>query len=172
MSHDLRIAAESALVYVAQLRNAGPVVNEDALAALELGARRMDFIGMKFQFADDIRGAYARAADTTLKNGARDLGDVSGINGRMQDLRDGYGLTRELFEAAWLRENRPYWLQNVLARYDMAMQLWISRAERFAAARSEMARTKKLPGFDAAGIPAPLPPSAAPAPASAAPKLR
>jgi len=172
VSHDLRIAAESALVYVAQLRNAGPVVNEDALAALELGARRMDFIGMKFQFADDIRGAYARAADTTLKNGARDLGDVSGINGRMQDLRDGYGLTRELFEAAWLRENRPYWLQNVLARYDMAMQLWISRAERFAAARSEMARTKKLPGFDAAGIPAPLPPSAAPAPASAAPKLR
>jgi len=151
------------MVYVAQLRNAGPVVNEDALAALELGARRMDFIGMKFQFADDIRAAYARAADTTLKNGTRDLGDVSGTNGRMQDLRDGYGLTRELYQAAWLRENRPYWLQNVLAKYDMAMQLWIARAERFAAARSEMARTKKLPGFEAVGIPAPLPASSAPA---------
>lgn len=163
VAHDLRIAAESAMVYVAQLRNAGPVVNEDALAALELGARRMDFIGMKFQFADDIRAAYARAADTTLKNGTRDLGDVSGTNGRMQDLRDGYGLTRELYQAAWLRENRPYWLQNVLAKYDMAMQLWIARAERFAAARSEMARTKKLPGFEAVGIPAPLPASSAPA---------
>ncbi|HET9683044.1 MAG TPA: beta-N-acetylhexosaminidase [Gemmatimonadaceae bacterium] len=163
VAHDLRIAAESAMVYVAQLRNAGPVVNEDALAALELGARRMDFIGMKFQFADDIRAAYARAADTTLKNGTRDLGDVSGTNGRMQDLRDGYGLTRELYQAAWLRENRPYWLQNVLAKYDMAMHLWIARAERFAAARSEMARTKKLPGFEAVGIPAPLPASSAPA---------
>lgn len=154
------------MVYVAQLRNAGPAVNDDALAALELGARRMDFIGMKFQFADDIRNAYAHAADTTVKNGTRELGDVSGANGRLQDLRDGYGLTRELYQAAWLRENRPYWLQNVLTRYDMAMQLWIGRAERFAAARSEMSRTKKLPSFEWVGIPAPLAPPAAPAPAT------
>lgn len=172
VTHDLRIAAESAMVYVAQLRNAGPVVNEQALEALELGARRMDFIGMKFQFADDIRAAYAKAADTTIKNGTRDLGDVSGVNGRMQDLRDGYGLTRELYQAAWLRENRPYWLQNVLAKYDMAMQLWIARAERFAAARSEMARTKKLPGFDWVGIPAPMTAVTPPAPSSAPPARR
>jgi hypothetical protein len=171
VTHDLRIAAESAMVYVAQLRNAGPTVNEDALAALELGARRMDFIGMKFQFADDIRNAYAHAADTTMKNGTRELGDISGANGRLQDLRDGYGLTRELYEAAWRRENRPYWLQNVLARYDMAMQLWIGRAERFAAARSEMSRTTRLPSFEAAGIPAPLP-VAAPAAAAAPPARR
>jgi hypothetical protein len=80
-------------------------------------------------------------------------------------MRDGYGLIRELYEAAWLRENRPYWLQNNLARYDMAMQLWIGRAERFAAARSEMSRTKKLPSFEWVGIPAPLPAPAATAPA-------
>jgi hypothetical protein len=173
VTHDLRVAAESAMVYVAQLRNAGgPVVNESALAALELGARRMDFIGMKFQFADDIRNAYAHAADTTLKNGTRELGDISGANGRLQDMRDGYGLIRELYQAAWLRENRPYWLQNNLARYDMAMQLWIGRAERFAAARSEMSRTKKLPGFDAVGIPAPLPAPATPAPPAPPPARR
>ncbi|MEP6730242.1 MAG: family 20 glycosylhydrolase, partial [bacterium] len=66
-SHDLRIAAESALVYVAQLRAAGQVVNADALDALELGARRLDLIGMKFQFADDIRRSYGNAADTTRR---------------------------------------------------------------------------------------------------------
>jgi hexosaminidase len=154
-THELRVAAESALVYVAQLRAAGPVANEDALSALELGARRMDFIGMKFQFADDIRNAYAHASDSTRKDGMRELGDVSGVNGRMQDLRDGYGLTRELYEAAWRRENRPYWLQNVLAKYDLAMQLWLSRADSFAQTRSEASRTKRLPGFEAAGIPAP-----------------
>jgi hexosaminidase len=168
-SHDLRVEAESAMVYVAQLRTAGPVVNEDALAALELGARKMDFIGMKFQFADEIRSAYAHASDSSQKNGMRELGDISGVNGRMQDLRDGYELTRELYQAAWLRENRPYWLQNVLAKYDMAMQLWLSRADRFAQTRSEQARTKRLPGFDAAEIPAPVapPPTPAAAPASA-----
>jgi hypothetical protein len=126
---------------------------------------------MKFLFADDIRNAYAHASDTTVKNGTRELGDISGANGRLQDLRDGYGLTRELYEAAWRHENRPYWLQNVLARYDMAMQLWIGRAERFAAARSEMSRTKRLPSFEAAGIPAPLP-VAAPAPATTPPPAR
>ena len=106
-----------------------------------------------------------------MKNGARDLGDISGANGRLQDLRDGYGLTRELYEAAWRRENRPYWLQNVLTRYDMAMQLWIGRAERFAAAASEMARTRRPRSFEAVGIPAPLPAPAAPAAATPPPPV-
>jgi hypothetical protein len=155
VSRELRIAAESALVYVAKLRDAGPVANPDALAALELGARRMDLIGMKFQFADEVRAAYAHAADSTRRDGARELGDIAGVNGRFQDLRDGYALTRSLYESAWRAENRPYWLQNVLVKYDLAMQLWQSRADRFAQVRSELARTRRLPPAAAAGIPAP-----------------
>jgi hypothetical protein len=154
-SHELRIAAESALVYIAQLRADGPVYNPDALDAMELGARRLDLIGMKFQFADDVRGGYSRASDTTSRDRNRELGDISGINGRLQDLRDGYGLTRDLYEAAWLRENRPYWMHNVLVKYDLAMQLWQSRADQFVLARSEFSRTRKLPAAGTLGIPAP-----------------
>jgi hexosaminidase len=153
VTHELRVAAESALVYVAQLRASGGSQNPDALEAVELGARRMDLIGMKFQFADEIRAAYARAADSTRTS--RELSDISGINGRYQDLRDAYAATRDLYEAAWRRENRPYWLQNVLVRYDLAMQLWQSRADRMAATRSELARTRRLPSATSAGIPAP-----------------
>ena len=158
VNHELRIAAESALVYVAQLRNIGGVANADALDALELGARRLDLIGMKFQFADEIRRSYANAADTTRRDTNRELSDISGINGRFQDLRDGYSLTRELYEREWRRENRPYWIGNVLAKFDLATQLWQSRADRFALTRSEFGRTRKLPSADSAGIPAPLPP--------------
>ena len=158
VNHELRIAAESALVYVAQLRNSGGVVNADVLDALELGARRLDLIGMKFQFADDIRRSYANASDTTRRDTNRELSDISGINGRLQDLRDGYALTRDLYEAQWRHENRPYWIHNVLAKFDLATQLWQSRADKFAQTRSEFGRTRKLPSFDAAGIPAPLPP--------------
>jgi hexosaminidase len=157
LNHELRVAAESALVYVAQLRAEGPVVNGEALDALELGARRLDFIGMKFQFADDIRRSYANAADTTRRDTNRELSDISGINGRMQDLRDGYSLTRELYEAAWRHENRPYWLSNVLVKYDLAIQLWQTRADRFQAARSEYGRTRKLPSAESIGFP-PAPP--------------
>ena len=155
LNHDLRIAAESALVYVAQLRAEGPVVNGDALEALELGARRLDLIGMKFQFADDVRRSYANAGDTTRRDTNRELSDISGINGRLQDLRDGYALTRELYESAWRRENKPYWLPNVLVKYDLAIQLWQSRADRFALARSEYGRTRKLPPGESIGFPPP-----------------
>ena len=158
VNRELRIAAESALVYVAQLRNAGGIANTDVLDALELGARRLDLIGMKFQFADDIRRSYGNAADTTRRDTNRELSDISGINGRFQDLRDGYALTRDLYEAQWRHENRPYWIHNVLAKFDLATQLWQSRADKFAQTRSEYGRTRKLPSFDAAGIPAPLPP--------------
>jgi len=157
-SHDLRVAAESALVYTAQMRNAGTVVNGTALDAMELGARRLDLIGMKFQIADDIRRAYANAADTSRRDAGHELSEISGINGRMQDLRDGYALTRDLYEAAWLRENRAYWIHNVLAKYDLAIQLWQSRADQFALARSAYGRTRKLPPGESIGIPAPLPP--------------
>ncbi len=154
-NRELRIAAESAIVYIAQLRNSGNTMYPEILDAMELGARRLDLIGMKFQFADEIRGGYARAADTTYKFRNGELGDISGINGRFQDLRDGYALTRDMYEQSWLRENRPYWMHNVLVKFDLAMQLWQSRADKFAATRAEYSRTRVLPSFDKAGIPAP-----------------
>lgn len=163
LSRDLRVAAESALVYAAQLRAAGPVANADALAALELGARRLDLIGMKFQFADDVRRSYANAADTSRRDANRELSDVSGINGRLQDLRDGYTLTKELYEAAWRRENRPYWLGNVSVKFDLAAQLWQSRADKFGQARAEYGRTRKLPPAESIGFPpAPVVPALVP----------
>jgi hexosaminidase len=155
-THDLRILAESALVFLDQ---ADPrIVRErDALEAMKLGARKMDFIGMKFQFADEVVGMYDRASDSTNKSASRDLADITGANGRLQDLRDGYSLIRDEYEKAWLRENRPYWLHNVLARYDMATQMWIDRGDRVNLARQEWYRTHKLPPAESLGIPASMP---------------
>src|SRR4051812_725398 len=155
-THGLRMLAESALVFIAQ---AEPRVTRerDALNALALGARKMDFIGMKFQFADEVVAMYDRAADTTSKAPGRDLADITGINGRLQDLRDGLSLIRDEYEQAWLRENRPYWLHNVLARYDAATQLWIERADRINLARQAWYRTHKLPPAESLGIPAGMP---------------
>ncbi len=160
--HQLRILAESSLVLIAQAR---PHIhrNLDAIDAMELGARKIDFIGMKFEFADEMVQMYADAADTTtppdqrVNSPAQDLINIASTNGRAQDLRDGYSLIRDMYEAAWLRENRPYWLHNVLARYDMATQLWIRRAEKVSAARAELGRTHHLPPADSLGIPTSMP---------------
>jgi len=158
VSHDFRVLAESAMVLVAQARDAakGGLRETDALEALEMGARRLDFIGMKFELSDEISRLYTHAYDTVQVGGnpAHDLGEISSnINSRTADLRDGYVLGRELFEKSWLAQNKPYWLYNVLNRYDLAAQTWIQRSDKVGQARSAYNRTKKLAPPEEVGIP-------------------
>lgn len=161
VSHDFRVLAESAMVLVAEARQAAGTGKSglretDALDAMEMGARRMDFIGMKFELADEISRFYTHAYDTVQVGGnpGHDLGEItSNINARSQDLRDGYVLGRELYEKSWLAQNKPYWLYNVLERYDLDAQLWIQRADKVTQARSAYGRTKKLPTPEEMGIP-------------------
>ncbi|HVZ48815.1 MAG TPA: family 20 glycosylhydrolase [Gemmatimonadaceae bacterium] len=157
-----RILAESALVLVAQARRdarlgkGAPLRESDALDAIEMGARRMDFIGMKFELADEIVSHYQAALDSVAKhaNPTHDLTEIaSDINSRTQDLRDGYVLGRELYERSWREENRPYWLYNVLNRYDIAAQTWIRRIDQFNQARAQYNRTKRLPTMEQMGLP-------------------
>ena len=114
---EARLRAESAIAHVVRARRAGATREPSALDAMELGARRLDIIGRKFQFANLIATHYGQLyAQSRDSAGARtiqwyDLADLSGINGRLQDLRDAYTQTRELYEAAWRRENRPAALQ-------------------------------------------------------------
>jgi hypothetical protein len=198
-THDLRLHAEAALTLIAQARavagqkpstpsdatastlydaskygaETSNLREPDAIDAMELGARRMDFIGLKFQLADEMAAGYARAfaASTstdkkTRASVSRELADLNGINGRMQDLRNGTTLLRDLYESAWLRSNRPYWLRNILEQYDAAAQLWIARADKIHSAQRQWTDTKSLPTAFELGIPSV---SVAPAPQPAAP---
>ena len=169
VSRESRILAESAMVLVAQARNAlsgkeGSLTalrERDALEAMEMGARRVDFIGMKFQLADEIVRHYSAALDSVAKgaNPTHDLTEIaSQINSRTQDLRDGYVLGRELYERSWRAENRPYWLYNVLGRYDIAAQTWIKRVDQFNQVRAQYNRTKRLPSLEEMGLPRPITP--------------
>jgi hypothetical protein len=159
VAHAFRVHAEQAIILIDQARGAAPLREPDALDAMEMGARRMDFIGYKFEVAQEIADGYDRAyqeqSDPVGKRSVRrELGAITGVNGQCQDLREGYGLTRELFRHAWLQENRPYWLDNVMARYDLAIQLWIQRANRFSEASSQYRETHILPKPEEVGLPA------------------
>lgn len=169
VAHDLRVHAEQAIILIAQARASAALREPDALDAMEMGARRMDFIGYKFEVAQEIADGYRRAyqdqGDPVGKRSiGRELGAITGVNGQCQDLREGYGLTRELYRHAWLQENRPYWLDNVMARYDLNMQLWIQRSNRFSEASAQYRQTHVLPKPEDVGLPA-LPAAAPPAPA-------
>jgi hexosaminidase len=156
--HDMRMHAEQAITLLAQARNAGPLRETDAIDAMELGARKLDFIGQKFETAQLIASLYNKAYTTQSDSeGAKRIGGllytITGANGLCEDMRDGYSYTRLEYSQLWLRENRPYWLQNVLVRYDLATQLWVERSLRFRTARDEWRDHHKLPAPAELGIP-------------------
>ncbi len=155
---NVRLLAEGAMLDLHAARRNQPLREADALAALELGARRTNLIGMKFQFAEEVAEMYARAYDSTVNptpgaSPTRELGDITGINGRLQDLRDEYGVLRAMYEQAWMRENSSYWLNNVTVRFDQSQQLWISRADKVNQARQRWYRDRTLPPATELGIP-------------------
>ena len=47
-----------------------------------------------------------------------DLEEITAINAHLEDLRDATTRLREMYRVAWLQEYEPYWLDNVLVRYD------------------------------------------------------
>jgi hypothetical protein len=170
---ELRLHAERAITLVDQAHAAAAadhreLANPEALDALELGARRIDAAGLKFQAADDCVSLYARAqslaSDKKNWNEAEDLLETIGSNnGKLQDIRDGYTLLGTLYRQAWLRDNRPYWLANNQARYDRAAQLWIERGDQWDRIIERWWSTHTLPSAADAGLPQPPSPTSPPA---------
>jgi len=177
---ELRLDAERAITLVAEARAAAKLEgrgleNPEALDALELGARRIDFVGFKFQAADESATLYNQArtlaADKSRWEEVSEmLQTIGSNNGRLEDMRDGYALLRDLYQQAWLRDNRPYWLQNNLARYDAAAQLWVGRSAQWDQVVQHWWDTHALPAPEEVGLPAaaetPAKPEAAEKPAS------
>jgi hypothetical protein len=188
-THELRLHAERALTLIAQARAAYPVAADasgqaaaplvydpanalpsnptalrhaEAIDALELGARRMDFIGLKFQLADEMVASYQRALSDQVSPDKKtrelvghDIGEVRSINGRMEDIRDTYSLLRDLYQQSWLRTNRVYALRPVLEHYDSTIALWQSRIDQFRSVQRQYgeSRTKPLPTAQELGLP-------------------
>ncbi|HKS07313.1 MAG TPA: beta-N-acetylhexosaminidase [Gemmatimonadaceae bacterium] len=162
MLRQVRLHAESALVSLAKARRQAHLRELTAIDATELGARRLDWLAAKFQFADGIAQSFVRAAADTAR-AWENLRDLVGINGTLQDMRDGYALTRELFERAWRNENRPYWMTNALARFDAEIIRWVERTQTMEMLNRRWSRDRVRPKGEDLGIPAILlvPPSGA-----------
>ena len=143
LAPQLRRHAERVVELVTQARLANPALREaDALTALDLGARRLDLIGMKFEFAQEIAdgyaSAFARPHDKDHDDGTQNtLEEISGDNCLCQDLRDAYSAIKSEYTQVWLSENRPWWLNNVTVRYDIAIEQWQRRGMSIEAANAD-----------------------------------
>ncbi len=151
----IRQVSEQALVDLAEPSRKAPL-HRETIAFLEFAARRLDTLALKFQAAHEI-GEYYRDAQANLADKERvqqDLRLISWRDGRtrVEDVLDAVVELKGLLKTVWLAENRPYYLENILLRYDREARYWLEKAAVFADARREYDRTGKLPEPEALGL--------------------
>jgi hypothetical protein len=109
---------------------------------------RLDLLGMKVQFADEINRYYRDALQAhreAAQNPAarsrinRDIAQISATNGRLQDLRDATTRAEKFYSDLWLKESRPYWLPNVQVRYTHLADLYVGKIQ---AVKAAMAKSR------------------------------
>jgi len=182
---EVRLYAERALTYIAQAKAQEPNLREpDAISAMEFGARRITFLGLKFQLADEMVDGYTQALGTAQGTvsvhpvGPRPsvsamLSDINGVNGRLQDIIDGYSQLREMFAHQWNKTYRPSGLRPVLEHYDYTIAQWYGRVDKVRSAQRQWSELRTLPSAGDVGMPAiavqPVPETTTPVPATTAP---
>jgi hypothetical protein len=61
-------------------------------------------------------------------------------------------ILKDEYRRQWLAENRPYWLESVLARYDQMISIWLTRSRAMDEALRRYEMTSTLPEPESFGL--------------------
>ena len=159
----MRLQAEGAEEILIQNRQ-GAKRNKSMIPAMLFAARRYDHLGRRAQTVEKLSreywDAYLNLGDRTK---VRRLRRYSGaIYDQLREMAEELGELKTAYREQWLAENRPYWLESVLARYDNAIALWIEKSRAVEEALRAYETTSILPnpeefGLGAREVPSPTP---------------
>jgi hexosaminidase len=121
--------------------------NVSTVDAMRFAAARLDHMGRRMEvlekFSGDYWDAYLNLGD---RRRVRTLRRYSGgVYNALREMAEELSILRESYREHWLRENRPYWLESVLARYDLAISRWLARSKQLEDALREYDQTSTLP---------------------------
>jgi hypothetical protein len=150
---EMRLAVESADEFL--LRNEGkPRRNQSMIPALRLAAQRFDHLGRRMQvmekFSKDYWDAYLNLGDRRRVGRLRNY--WGNIYNNLREMTEELTILRESYRRQWLAENRPYWLDSVLARYDQAAAMWLTKSKALAEAVRLYNSTSILPDPEQFGL--------------------
>lgn len=136
--------------------------NSAAIAPMKLAAKRFDHLGRRYEvmqrFNEQYWDAYLNLGDRTK---VRKLRYYSGaIYNNLREMAEELSILKEDYRRQWLAENRPYWLESVLARYDQMISIWLTKSRAMDEALRRYEATSTLPNPEEFGVgtrPAPPP---------------
>ena len=153
IASEMRLRQEEAIELIVRNR-AKARRNADLLDYHEFAARRLDFIGMKSQYAKLIADLWQEAYENQDTPGriTRATGKINGVNGLLQDGRDGVTALAAEYQRLWLAENRPYWLGNVMGLYERETRVWLDEIDTVRRAVATYRSTRLLPPAESVGL--------------------
>ncbi len=138
--------------------------NRSMIPVMRFAAQRLDHLGRRMQvvekFSREYWEAYLNLGDGSKV--ARLRGYWGNIYNSLREMSEELAILKEAYRQQWLAENRPYWLDSVLARYDQATATWLNKSKALAEAVRLYNENSILPDPEAFGL-GPRPTSAAPA---------
>jgi hexosaminidase len=143
-----RLLAEDAQEHLihAQSLGADPV----ALANFVVGARLLDYAGMKYIYALELNDLWATLPQ---KPSAQQVHEALAVgvdnydHSRLADLIDGISQLRPRYRAAWLSQYTDYRLATALGRWDAEYEYWRLAQTRFEAFTSNFKSGDTLPSL-------------------------
>ena len=149
----MRLAVEDAQEKVARNGNQARR-NRDNLVALDFAARRFDHLGRRYEvmqkFGDQYWDAYLNLGDRTK---VRRLRYYSGaVYNNLREMAEELSILKEGYKRQWLAENRPYWLESILARYDQMISIWLTKSRQMDEVLRKYEASSTLPSPEEFGL--------------------
>jgi hypothetical protein len=120
-----RLLAEDAQEHLLHAQSLG--VAPARLSDLFVGARLLDYAGMKFMYALEIKDIWSTLPPHPSAQQVRDAldrGVYSWTHSRTFDLMDGITQLRPRYREAWLSQYSDYRLGTALGRWDAEYEYW------------------------------------------------
>ena len=132
---EMRLAVENADEGL--LRNGAKARrNRSTVPVMRFAAQRFDHMGRRMQvmekFSQDYWEAYLNLGDRRKVGRLRNY--WGNIYNSLREMTEELTILRENYRTLWLAENRAYWLDSILARYDHAALMWLTRSKALAEA--------------------------------------
>jgi hexosaminidase len=138
--------------------------NQSMIPVMIFAAERLDHLGRRAQTVEKLSreywDAYLNLGDRAKTRRLRRY--YSPIYNQLREMAEELGELKLSYRTQWLAENRGFWLESILARYDNAISLWLDKSRQLDEAVRGYEATSILPNPEQFGLgPRFLPPTVA-----------